>query len=75
MDETITCFQASIDVFCLFVETISNEKECGNDIHEPMLHFGNNVFSKYNEKMQHDVKLVYKNREFILMGRFGYRIW
>ncbi len=51
VDETITCLQTSIGMFCLFVETISNEKECGNGIHEPMLHFNNNVFSKSDEKV------------------------
>jgi hypothetical protein len=52
VDEIITCLQASIGTFCLFIETIFSEKKCGNDIHEPMLRFGNKMFSKSNEKVQ-----------------------
>jgi hypothetical protein len=32
MDESRTCFLASISIFCLFIETISNEKKCKREL-------------------------------------------
>jgi hypothetical protein len=51
VDETTMHLLASIGIFYLFVEIISNEKKCGNGINEPMLCFGNNAFSKSNQKV------------------------
>jgi hypothetical protein len=50
MNESKTRLLASIGTFSLFVEMISNEKECGKGISEPMSHFGNNMFLKFNKK-------------------------
>jgi len=43
---------ASISTFCLFVEIVSNEKERRKSVSEPIPHFGNNVFSESNKKVQ-----------------------
>ncbi len=53
MDESRTHLLASIGTFCLFGETISNEKECGKGISELISRFGNNMFSKSN-KNEHE---------------------
>ncbi len=50
MDESRTRLLTSISTFCLFIETVSNEKERGKGISEPMLCFGSNMFLKSNEK-------------------------
>jgi hypothetical protein len=50
IDESKTCFLASIDTFFFFVETISNEKECRKGINELMMHFGTNAFLESNKK-------------------------
>jgi hypothetical protein len=51
MDENRTHFLASIGTFYMFVETISKEKECENNINKLMLCFGNNAVSESNEKV------------------------
>jgi len=51
LDESWTHLLASIGNFCLFIEIISNEKECGKGISEPMPHFDSNMFSKSKEKV------------------------
>jgi len=50
LDETRTCFLASIGTFFLSVKIISNEKECEKGITKPMPHFGNNPFSEFKER-------------------------
>ncbi len=52
VDESRTCLLASIDIFCLFIEMVSNKKERGKSINELMLCFGSNAFLKSNEKVQ-----------------------
>ncbi len=44
MDESLTRLLESISIFCLFVETISNEKERKKRISEPMSSFNNTFF-------------------------------
>ncbi len=51
VDENRTCFLASIGTFYLFVETVSKEKECKNNINKLMSRFGNNAFLESNEKV------------------------
>jgi hypothetical protein len=53
MDENITRLLESISIFCLFVETISNEKERKKRIIELMSSFGNKTFFESNKKVQH----------------------
>jgi hypothetical protein len=50
MDESRTRLLTSIGTFCLFIETVSNKKERGKGISEPMPRFGSNMFLKSNEK-------------------------
>jgi hypothetical protein len=50
MDESRTHFLTSINIFCLFVETISNEKKHEKGTSEPMPHFNSNTFSESNKK-------------------------
>ncbi len=64
MDESRTFLLASIGIFCLFVETISNEKEHGKSINELMPHF-NNMFSKSNQKSA-SLELISKNQYHVL---------
>jgi len=52
LDESRTHLLASISIFCLFIEIISNGKEQEKSISELMSHFGNNTFSESNEKVQ-----------------------
>jgi hypothetical protein len=51
VDETTMHLLASIGIFYFFVEIIFSEKNHGNGINEPMLCFGNNAFSKSNQKV------------------------
>jgi hypothetical protein len=53
MDESLTRLLESISIFCLFVETISNEKERKKRIIELMSSFGNKTFFESNKKVQH----------------------
>ncbi len=53
MDENITRLLESISIFCLFVETISNEKERKKRIIELMSSFDNKTFFESNKKVQH----------------------
>jgi hypothetical protein len=53
MDESITRLLQSVSIFCLFVETIYNEKERKKRISEPMSSFNNNTFFESNKKVQH----------------------
>jgi len=41
VDKTTMHLLPSIGIFYLFIETISNEKECENGISKPILHFQN----------------------------------
>jgi hypothetical protein len=52
VDESRIRLLASIGIFCLFIETISNEKEHKKRNSEPMSHFGSNAFLESNKKVQ-----------------------
>jgi hypothetical protein len=55
MDESKTHLLASIGIFCLFIESISNEKKHRKNINELMLHFDNNALPKLVSKNQYRV--------------------
>ncbi len=62
VDESRTHLLASIGTFCLFIEIVSNGKEQEKSISSLMSRFGNNTFSKSNERYNVSFELVSNNQ-------------